>query len=939
MASKLKMTVEAETAKARAELQKINASIDKMKQSQEKANKTFDNFLKGGKFLIVAKMATDAIQKIVKVSKELIDIYKVQEQAEMKLRNAIRASGREADISAEYLIKLAGEYQNLTTYGDEALISAQALMLSYKNIGQDVFPRALKAAMDMSSALDKDLTDSVKKVGEAVENPVKNFGALKEAGIDIDEQKVRLIKTLVAENKQWQAQELILKEIEGRYGGLSEAIAKTTTGKLSQLSNTYGDIKEQFGKAVLDDIDGWVDIGQRLAEGFLTQLKVENAKETLDNADPNDVRPLRNVDAETLEAMIKDADAKLKSFEAAHGQVTRVNQVSRKEVDSITAALNELAAREGESLQVYWEKRQAQLRQLALEQRTLNPSSPEEERRSLNASGLNPTAKQTTTDALGNVIPIATEATQTVEELLQAMKELYGGDWLKADELTKENEQILQDYEKLKKVLGSYNGEDLLNFAGFKSGTLNKLYGEEANKLVLDLQSRFKENQAEIAKLTGKSTEWLDVIEYVEKNQVLINYSLEDRIGMLETEIARNKSIMEDAEIITLFSNEERTNLLLITEEREAQLELLKKEQSGLKAAQDYLEENNSLLQEIPEYKLKAIDEQIKYNEELMNTVGLTEEEKEQYQDIIDLLKKRKKEAQGGGFGSQTIAVQMKMNMEKPEGWDEFFSSLESEMASLEREFGQSIKSITDMFNSLESAIIDSLRNALTEAENEVKEKTEIFEEKEKDEAEVRDEKMTALQEQYDADAISYEEYMAQKALIDDAYNDNIQSALDAKTTAEEEATRLTDEIGRKEFEANKRNSIATALINGAMATVRAFSDLGPIGGAIAAAALVGMTAAQVATISGQSYVPALAEGGVATKPTLAMIGDGDEPEVVLPLSKAEDYGFGGSNKEPSQIIVKVENNTIYGIDDFGEKAYKAIKSAQKIGRVPKNAF
>lgn len=936
MASKLKMTVEAETAKARAELQKINASIDKMKQSQEKANKTFDNFLKGGKFLVVAKMATDAIQKIVKASKELIDIYKIQEQAEMKLRNTIRASGREADISADYLIKLAGEYQNLTTYGDEAVISAQALMLSYKNIGQDVFPRVLKAAMDMSTALDKDLTDSVKKVGEAVENPVKNFGALKEAGIDIDEQKIRLIKTLVAENKLWEAQGVILEEIESRYGGLSEEIAKTTSGKLSQLSNTVGDIKKEFGKAILDDIDGWVDIGQRLAEGFLLQMKVDNAKKTLDDAPPDDDRPLRNEDTETLEKMIKDADKKIASFEAAFGQVTRVNRVSRREIDAINAAFDELAARELEA----FEKQQAQLSALALEQRTMNPSSPEEERRSINASGLTPTSTQKSApNALGEVTSSTKTATQTVEGLLNVLKETYGGDWLRADELVKENQKILEDYELLQKVLGGITGESLINFAGFTGSTLSNIYGNEANKLALDLQQRFKENQAEIAELTGQSTEWLEIIEYVEKNQVLINYSLEDRIGMLESEIAKNKSIMEDAEMIVLLSNEERTNLFLITEEREAQLALLKKEQSGLKAAQDYLDENVSLLQEIPEYKLKAIDEQIKYNEELMNTVGLTEEEKEQYQDIIDLLKKRKKEAEGGGFGSQTIAVQMKMNMKKPEGWDEFFSSLESEMASLEREFGQSIKSITDMFNSLESAIIDSLRNALTEAENEVKEKTEIFEEKEKDEAEARDEKMTALQEQYDADAISYEEYMAQKQLIDDAYNANIDAALTAKTDAEAEAARLTDEIGRKEFEANKRNSIATALINGAMATVRAFSDLGPIAGGIAAAALVGMTAAQVATIAGQSYVPALAEGGVATKPTLAMIGDGDEPEVVLPLSKAEDYGFGGASKQPSQIIVKVENNTIYGIDDFGEKAYKAIKSAQKIGRVPKNAF
>jgi len=38
----------------------------------------------------------------------------------------------------------------------------------------------------------------------------------------------------------------------------------------------------------------------------------------------------------------------------------------------------------------------------------------------------------------------------------------------------------------------------------------------------------------------------------------------------------------------------------------------------------------------------------------------------------------------------------------------------------------------------------------------------------------------------------------------------------------------------------------------------------------------------------------ALAEGGVAVRPTRALIGEGGEPEAVVPLSKAGDFGFGG---------------------------------------------
>ena len=42
--------------------------------------------------------------------------------------------------------------------------------------------------------------------------------------------------------------------------------------------------------------------------------------------------------------------------------------------------------------------------------------------------------------------------------------------------------------------------------------------------------------------------------------------------------------------------------------------------------------------------------------------------------------------------------------------------------------------------------------------------------------------------------------------------------------------------------------------------------------------------------------IPMLAEGGIVTKPTLAMIGEGNGPEAVIPLSKLGSMGFGGGS-------------------------------------------
>jgi hypothetical protein len=40
--------------------------------------------------------------------------------------------------------------------------------------------------------------------------------------------------------------------------------------------------------------------------------------------------------------------------------------------------------------------------------------------------------------------------------------------------------------------------------------------------------------------------------------------------------------------------------------------------------------------------------------------------------------------------------------------------------------------------------------------------------------------------------------------------------------------------------------------------------------------------------------IPMLAEGGIVTGPTLAMIGEGNGPEAVIPLSRMGEFGMGG---------------------------------------------
>ena len=52
--------------------------------------------------------------------------------------------------------------------------------------------------------------------------------------------------------------------------------------------------------------------------------------------------------------------------------------------------------------------------------------------------------------------------------------------------------------------------------------------------------------------------------------------------------------------------------------------------------------------------------------------------------------------------------------------------------------------------------------------------------------------------------------------------------------------------------------------------------------------------------------IPALARGGIVTKPTLAMVGEGREPEVVSPLSKLKKFAPGGGQSIVFSPVINV---------------------------------
>lgn len=169
------------------------------------------------------------------------------EDAVAQLNARLKSTGSAAGLSRDQLIDLSAEMQNLTTYGDEAVLSMETLLLTFTNIRGPVFRDATKVVLDMSVALGQDLKSSATQVGKALNDPILGITALSKVGVNFTAEQKDLIKSLVDTGQTAAAQTVILQELQKEYGGAAEAAGNTLGGALSQLKNAAGDLLEGDG--------------------------------------------------------------------------------------------------------------------------------------------------------------------------------------------------------------------------------------------------------------------------------------------------------------------------------------------------------------------------------------------------------------------------------------------------------------------------------------------------------------------------------------------------------------------------------------------------------------------------------------------------------------------------------------------------------------------
>jgi hypothetical protein len=198
------------------------------------------------------EVAKEAVKFLGEQLMDCVNQFMEAEQAETKLNAVLRATGGTVGLTSGRLIELAGRMQDTTMFEKEAVLQAEALLLTFNKISGETFPETIRMAADLASLMGTGLPEAARTLGRALQEPDNAAGLLRRAGIQLTDQQQTMIKRFMAINDVAGAQKIILDEVKGRVGGLADEMGRTAAGKMAIFQHRVNEIKEDVGKGIVD---------------------------------------------------------------------------------------------------------------------------------------------------------------------------------------------------------------------------------------------------------------------------------------------------------------------------------------------------------------------------------------------------------------------------------------------------------------------------------------------------------------------------------------------------------------------------------------------------------------------------------------------------------------------------------------------------------------
>ncbi len=233
-------------------LKQITGQTDELGNAAERAKSKLAGI---GRGFIMFNQAMEVAKKAADKMREFTEANRAQQEAEAKLAQVMRNTMGASNNEIASIKELASAQQKLGVIGDEVQLAGAQELGTYLSKA-DSLKKLMPVMNDMLAqqyglnASQEQATQIASMMGKVMDGQV---GALSRYGYKFDEAQEKLLKYGTEEERVATLAEVIGQSV----GGMNESLATIPEGRLQQVANKMGDIKERVGAI-------WVQIQTKL---------------------------------------------------------------------------------------------------------------------------------------------------------------------------------------------------------------------------------------------------------------------------------------------------------------------------------------------------------------------------------------------------------------------------------------------------------------------------------------------------------------------------------------------------------------------------------------------------------------------------------------------------------------------------------------------------
>ena len=300
----LEMIIKADADDAKRALNELEAQVDSVRESTDNANKssaallstqgrsstslktlsrnlagTIAQYVSFG--LILRQVATFMIKANAAAEEENIGFARLQ--------SVIEATGRAAETSARQIDAMVDELELYSNADKQAAMDAAASLAIMESVPTSLFEQIFDTANDLSRVVGQDIGSAITTIGRAMEEPVEGMTRLRRQGIFITKELQSQITELVEQNRLYDAQKLLLDDIQERVAGTAEKMADAAgmQSLMVALDRYYGSVGQLANSATQPVTDAAADtvnfftrfVDQYLDAKRLTEIKPDEYRD------------------------------------------------------------------------------------------------------------------------------------------------------------------------------------------------------------------------------------------------------------------------------------------------------------------------------------------------------------------------------------------------------------------------------------------------------------------------------------------------------------------------------------------------------------------------------------------------------------------------------------------------------------------------------------